>query len=186
MKKAIRIINYICVLIMIAVLVMQFMPFWTCPGCRNHTEPQQVSIVDYTWFPEHHKTITREMTDVYLEEYGEDYLDEKGKAYKFTVDDIVTGCVVVLISGAVGVFLCAILSKKAFVTWIPLLCGVTGVVDYLTMPAMKIGINNTAHLVVLAVLAVTALVGVVLGFVNWFKTKSHNYSLKPLFQKGAI
>ena len=186
MKKAIRIINYICVLIMIAVLVMQFMPFWTCPGCRNHTEPQQVSIVDYTWFPEHHKTITREMTDVYLEEYGEDYLDEKGKAYKFTVDDIVTGCVVVLISGAVGVFLCAILSKKAFVTWIPLLCGVTGVVDYLTMPAMKIGINNTAHLVVLAVLAVTALVGVVLGFVDWFKTKSHNYSLKPLFQKGAI
>ena len=110
MKLAIRIINYICVVLMVVVLVMQLMPFWVCTGCKSHKdEARWVSIAEYTWFPEHHKTLTRNMTDVYLAEYGEDYVDENGKEYKFAVDDIITPCVVVLIAGVVGVFLCGIL-----------------------------------------------------------------------------
>ena len=161
---------------MVVVLVMQFMPFWVCTDCKSHKdEARWVSIAEYTWLPEHHKTLTRNMTDVYLAEYGEDYVDENGKKYKFAVDDIVTPCVVVFIGSVVGVFLCGILAKKAFVTWIPLICGVVGTVAYATLPAMKVGYNSKVHLLLTAALALVALPGIAIGVINWIKTEGYKY-----------
>ena len=183
MKKAIRIINYICVVLMVAVLVMQFMPFWVCSGCKSHKdEARWVSVAEYTWLPEHHRTITRNMTGVYQAEYGEDYVDDNGKKYQFAVDDIITPCAVVLVTGVIGVLLCSILAKKAFVTWLPLICGVVGAVAYATLPAMKIGYNHNVHLLLTAALALVALPGVVIGVINWIKTKGHNYRF-PFIKK---
>ena len=182
MKIAIRAINYVCVLLLLAVLMTQFLPFWGCTDCKTHEEDRVVSIAEYTWFPEHHKPITKGMTDVYLTEYGQDYKDDNGKNYKFAVDDVIVTCAIVLISGALGVVLCLIFAKRAFVTLLPLACGVAGVVGYLSSPALKIGVNYNIHVILLIVTAVVALAGVIIGLVDWVKRRGYFYSILPVIK----
>lgn len=186
MKIAIRIINYICVLLLLAVLVMQFSPFWFCSDCKTHEEDRVVSIAEYTWFPEHHKPITKGMTDVYLAEYGQDYKGDNGKNYKFAVDDVIVICAMVLIPGILGVVLCFVFAKRAIMLLLPLICGVTGTVGYLISPALKIGINYHLHVILLAVTGVVALVGAILGFKDWVKRRGHYYSVAPVFKQMRL
>ena len=182
MKIAVRTINYVCVLLLLAVLMTQFLPFWGCTDCKTHEEDRVVSIAEYTWFPEHHKPITKGMTDVYLAEYGQDYKGDNGKNYKFAVDDVIVPCAIVLISGALGVVLCLVFAKRAFVTLLPLACGVAGVVGYLSSPALKIGVNYNIHVILLALTGAVALAGVIIGFADWVKRRGRFYSVLPVFK----
>lgn len=182
MKIAIKAINYVCVLLLLAVMMTQFSPFWSCSDCKTHEEDRVISIVEYTWFPEHHKPITKGMTDVYLAEYGQDYKGDNGKNYKFAVDDVIVTCAIVLISGALGTVLCLVFSKHASVSLFPLICGFAGVSGYLSSPALKIGINYNLHVILLIVTAVVALAGVIIGLVDWVKRRGHFFSILPVIK----
>ena len=85
----------VCLVMLVILLVTQFLPFWNCSNCRTHKEEDKaISIVAYTWFPEEHSPITKGMTDVYKEAYGEDYKDENGKNFKFRANDIVNPLII--------------------------------------------------------------------------------------------
>ena len=150
--------NYVCAFMCLLVLICQFLPFWNCTNCKDHEDVDKaVSIAGYVWRPDHHKPITKGMTDVYLEAYGEDLKDENGKKFKFAVDDIVLPCVVIFIGSIVGFALSLAFSQRAIVGAIPLIVGSVGTYWYLTCPAMKVGANWQIHLVAAVLTAIAAL-----------------------------
>ena len=164
--------NYICAIMCLLVLITQFLPFWNCSNCKEHKdEDKLVSVVEYVWFPHHHTPITKGMTNVYLEAYGEDYTVEEGKKYKFDVDDIVLPCVVIFVGSIVGFALTVAFSQKTVVGAIPLFVGSVGTYWYLTCPAMKVGANWQIHLVAVALMAVVALVFIIQNIMLTFRNK---------------
>ena len=151
-------------------LITQFLPFWNCSDCRTHEEEDKmVSVAGYVWLPTNHKPITKEMTDVYLEAYGEDFKGEDGKKYKFAVDDIAAPCVVIFLGSALGLVLGAMFSRRVIFRLLPLIAGSVGVFWYLSCPAMKAGANWQLHWIVAALTAVTALVLIVLHVIGKIK-----------------
>jgi hypothetical protein len=164
--------NYICAVTLVLVLITQFLPFWLCTDCKDHKDANKVvSIAEYTWFPDHHKPITKGMTNVYLDEYGQDLEDENGKKYKFAVDDIVTPLVIVFLGSIIGAVVCTVFSKYTAPALIPLLVGGIGVYWYLTCPAMKVGANWPIHVVVAGLAALAALGVLVYGVLESVKSE---------------
>lgn len=158
--------NYICAFMCLLVLITQFLPFWNCSDCREHEDVDKtVSIAEYVWFPDHHRPITKGMTDVYLEAYGEDYTDEDGKKYKFAVDDIVTPLVILLAGSIIGAVLGFVFSDKSTVALLSTIVGGVGLYWYLTCPAMKIGASWYLHLIVYALAAVAGIGALIYGFI---------------------
>lgn len=154
--------NLICAVLLLAMLITQFQPFWTCSNCKSHKEvDKEVSIAEYIWTPKHHKPITDDMTDHYRELLGEDYRDEKGKKFKFQPNDILPATVTVFLGSVVGILVCVLLRKKFFAPAIPLIVGIAGILGYTTYPALQIGHNWQTHLILAAVLAVIALIALV-------------------------
>lgn len=160
MKKSASLFSYIsnavCFLLLLVMLGTQFMPFWLCENCKNHEEAKQVSIAEYTCFPKKHSPITKGMTDVYLNIYGQDLVDEKGKPFKFQANDTVIPCVIIF---AACILTVVMLIKKPSSPWVPvfpLAAGVGGIVGYLTTAALQVGPNWQLHLIAAIVLTVAS------------------------------
>ena len=158
-----RLMNYACAIMLVLLFATQFLPFWNCTvDCKDHKEVEKtVSIAEYVWLPDHHKPITKGMTDAYMEAYGEDFMRENGKKFKFELNDIVAPLVVMFAGSVVGAVLCVMYSKRMLPAFIPLLVGSIGVYWYLTCPAMQIGENWILHLIIAALTSVVALVSIV-------------------------
>lgn len=170
MKKT-QLCNYICAFMCLLVLITQFLPFWTCSAtCKEHKEVEKVvSIAEYTWLPDHHSPITKDMTAVYKAAYGDDYTRENGKKFTFELNDIITPLVIILIGSIVGAALSIVYSRKALVALIAVVVGGTGVYWYLLCPAMKVGANWQLHLVVMALATLTGLAAVAVNVIDAFK-----------------
>lgn len=159
-----KIINYICAAMLFVLFITQLLPFWKCSNCKEHKDVDRtVSIAEYVWLPEHHKPITKGMTDVYLEAYGQDYTGENGKKYSFAVDDILVPLVVIFVGSAVGAVLCCVFSKNSLLAIIPAVVGGVGIYWYLSCPAMKVGDNWVLHLIVAIITTLTALAALAYG-----------------------
>ena len=57
--------NCVCALLLLATLVTQFLPYWTCAeNCKRHKEVEKsVSVAEYLWLPEHHAPLKNELTE---------------------------------------------------------------------------------------------------------------------------
>ena len=165
MKKIVqtRFGNHGCAVMLLLLLVTQFLPFWNCTDCKDHEDvDKMVSIAEYVWFPDHHKPITKGMTDVYLDAYGEDYTDSDGKKFKFELNDIVLPLVVMFVGSIVGAVLCVMFSERMMPAFISVAVGGTGVFWYLTNPAMQIGQNWVLHLILAVLTLVAALMTIII------------------------
>lgn len=166
MKKNIvtSVCNLICAVLLCALLITQFMPFWTCSGCKNHKDTEQtVSVAGYIWLPKHHTTLTKDMTDVYLDVYGEDYRDADGKKFKFTVNEILPYTITVFLGCVIGMVVCVLLRKKFVAGFIPLIAGIAGILGCTTYPAMQIGISLQAYFLTSIVVTVAAAFTLLIG-----------------------
>lgn len=172
-KKDKRIIlcNCISAVLLVLLLVTQFLPFYTCENCKN-SEDGTESISSYVWFPDKHRPITNELNKVYKEVYGDDYVRENGKKFKFNANDMALTPVVLFVAAVVGIVMCLIKSHKFWVTLLPLVSGGVGAWGYLTSPALQVGRNWVLHLVAALVVAVWALVPLVLEVMK--AVKEHN------------
>lgn len=168
-----RLVNYVCAIMLVLVFATQFLPFWNCTvDCKDHKDVEKtVSIAEYVWLPDHHKPITKGMTDVYMEVYGEDYTRENGKKFKFELNDIVAPLVVMFAGSIVGAALCMMYSKRMLPAFIPLAVGGIGVYWYLTCPAMQVGQNWMLHLGVAALTTVAALAAIVVHILDKLKAR---------------
>ena len=160
MKKSTSLFSYIsnavCFLLLLVMLGTQCLPFWRCEDCKNHEEAKDVSIAEYTLVPKKHSPITKGMTDVYLNIYGENLLDEKGKPFKFQANDTVIPCIIIIVACAFSV---AMLMKKPGSHWFPIFpfaAGLGGVIGYLTIAALEVGLNWQLHLIAAIVLTLAS------------------------------
>lgn len=160
MKKSASLFSYIsnavCFLLLLVMLGTQFMPFWLCEDCKNHEEAKQISIAEYTGFPKKHSPITKGMTDVYLNIYGQDLVDEKGKPFKFQPNDTVIPCVILFAVAIISIIMLIKNPGNILLPIFPLAGGVGGVVGYLTIAALQAGPNWQLHLIVAIVLTVAS------------------------------
>lgn len=157
--------NIVCALLLLATLVMQFQPFWTCIDCKTHKGvDKEISIAEYLWVPKHHEPIADDMTDLYRDIYGPDYKDPAtGRKFKFKANYILPAMLTVFIGSVVGIIGCVIFCKKFFLAGVPLVVGIAGLFGHLSYPALKVGQNAQNHLILFAVLAVVAAASLTLG-----------------------
>ena len=141
-------ISFVLVALMLALLVMQFVPFWS-------ESKGPVSISDYIWMPGDHM----ELNVTLKAQFGKDY----------RINQIVLAPAVLLVSAAAGIVI-SLLKRGKFVSYlIPIVCGVAGITAYFTYPPFKLGENWTIHAVLsIAVLAV-AVIGAVVSLLKFKK-----------------
>ena len=110
----VKYLSFALAIVILALLVMQFLPFWT-------TEKETVSINDYLWLPNEHKSVTK----LFKAE-----LDDK----KFDPIKIVLWPVLTLVLGVAGIILCFIKKDTLLPYLMTILCGLAGMLTYLTNP----------------------------------------------------
>ena len=138
----VKYLSFALAVVILALLVMQFLPFWT-------TEKETVSINDYLWMPNEHKSVTK----LFKAE-----LDDK----KFDPIKIVLWPVLTLVLGVAGIILCFIKKDTLLPYLMTILCGLTGTLTYLTNPVYQWGANWIVHLIVAIVVLVAGVAGLVL------------------------
>lgn len=137
--------NWICALLMIVLLVMQFTPFW-----HYGEAGESCSISGYVWFPSDQKDL-------------ESWLGTQADGHD--LNSFVGMPILVLVLSAVGAVLCLIKPDKGMTTLLPTLCGAVGGIAYLTTPALKLGSGWAWHLLIcIALLALG-----VCSLVQWAK-----------------
>ena len=166
MKKnnLVLISNIICTLLILVLAAMQFLPFWSCTGCKNH-EDGMISISDYLWQTKNHTPVTNKMTEVYQNHYGGNLKDENGKKWKFEANDVVTIPLVAVITGIIAFVGLVLKPKKILSTFAAFVGGAVGVFGYLTNLALQAGQNWVLHLVV--AIAVTVVSSVFLAITTY-------------------
>lgn len=145
-KNYCRVFIFLLAALMIALVALQFIPFWEC-GCKECAKGDgMASIADYIWFPSTHKDLTNTMKQVY------------GKSYE--IADIVLPPVIV-IAAAICTFIFAIPnSKNGLTALIPLCGGLAAVIGYLTERAYQMHSSWTIGLVLGIVTVVFSLIAV--------------------------
>jgi len=138
-----KICSIVCAVLMLALLVCQFVPFWTVPETG-----ETVSIGKYIWFPD-------DCGD--LEDYLQTAVHED-----FTVNELVGQPVLILVLSAVSAVLCIIKRESTPVLFAPLACGVIGIWGYLAQPALQLGGGWVIHLTICIAAAAIAAT----GFIN--------------------
>ena len=138
----VKYLSFALAIVILALLVMQFLPFWT-------TEKETVSINDYLWMPNEHKSVTK----LFKAE-----LDDK----KFDPIKIVLWPVLTLVLGVAGIILCFIEKDTLLPYLMTILCGLAGMLTYLTNPVYQWGANWIVHLIVAIVVLVAGVAGLVL------------------------
>ncbi len=171
--KITSICNFVCALLLVVTLFMQFQPFWTCSDCKTHKDvDKEISIAGYLATPRYHEPIADEMTDLYREIYGKDYKDPStGKKFKFKANDILPAMLTVLLGSVVGIVGCVLFHKRFFLAGVPLVVGVAGILGHLTYPALKVGHNAQTHLILFVVLTAVAAVSLVVGTIAAVQNK---------------
>lgn len=150
--KLTRICNIICAALMLALIVCQFLPFWTTTA-----NGEEISIQEYTWLPHHNVELDKQ----FKADIGKDY----------GINDVVLMPIVVLVIGALGVIFTVMWSKKCIIMVCPLLVGALSTYEYLTNPAFQMGNLWQLHLVLgigIALGAILPLIQCGMNVIEWF------------------
>lgn len=152
-----RIINILCVVLLIGVLVTQFLPFW------SYTDKEDaevtVSIDGYVWFPEDHKNLTKDFGEILQ-------IEEK----KQIQPNLVYESALLFVACVVSIIFLVVKSGSKFTAVLPLITGILGMKQYLGNYLYQIGQNWQLHLAVCIVLTVVAALNLVLLIVEAAKS----------------
>ena len=165
MKKSeliIKIVNIVCAVVMLALIVCQFLPFWTT------NEGVSTSVQSMCWFPT--RDAQKEVQKYFQAELGKDvYLMT---AMEHSINHLVVPALGVLAFGLLGIYFCITKSSKPINGIWSLLCGLSCVVGYLLIPAYALGANWIIHVAlggVITALSIVLLVYWVIDVIHWFK-----------------
>ena len=143
-KSRIRMLNYICAGLTMILIALQFLPFWGCYQCNTCGEGKIISINEYVWFANDHKSgLTSVLQDYYIPD--------------FRAIDVVGTSVLVQLASLVAVAMCIIYSKRLIGSAFALVAGMSCVIGYLTQPAYQMGQMWQLHLVIGVLTLLTAL-----------------------------
>ncbi len=150
--KLTRICNIICAALMLALIVCQFMPFWT-----TSTTGDSISIQEYTWLPHHNADLDKDFKANISKDYG--------------INDVVLMPIVALVVGGLGIIFTILWMKKCGIMFCPLLVGIMATYEYLFNPAFQLGAAWQLHLALgIGILlgSIIPLIQCVLHVIEWF------------------
>ena len=136
---------YVSALLLITLLVTQFVPFW---HFGEGEAAQAVSIGGYIWFPTEHTDLTSHLASL---------VDAD-----FKVNDVILFPILTLVLCAAGAVLNLIRPDSLLSGSLTALAGGSGVLAYLTAPALRLGTGWVWHLI-LALLALIAGVSAIIA-----------------------
>lgn len=139
MEKAVRIVVIILAVLMLALLALQFLPYWTVTATG-----EQVSIQEYTWLPLDNEELTEQFEDMY------------GKK-NYNLNDVVGMPVLVFFFTILTVVCTAITRGKSWVGIFPAVAGIGAIIGYLTLPVYQLNALWVAHVALGAVVTLVSL-----------------------------
>ena len=140
--------SFACALIMLVILALMFVPFWSYTGTNEDTfEPEDriTSINGYLWFPSDHSELEDAFNE--YEEGGLNALyeaspmnfDENGYLEDIDANKIAFPIGFQILFGAFGIAACLWKPKANAIALLPICCGLAGIYGYLVIPALRMG-----------------------------------------------
>ena len=120
-------LNILCVVLMLALTICQFVPFWSMDG-------QTASISGYIWFPEDHTDFTAHFEQIPGNE-------------DFKVVNLVVYNAVIMLGGLASAVLCIWKPNSVWPGALGVLCGLAGTVGYASKPVFHLGAGWQFHLI---------------------------------------
>lgn len=152
----VRVLNYICAALALVLIATQFLPFWGCYQCKTCGDGKIISILQYVWFANDHKSgLTTVLQDYYIP--------------GFKAMDVVGTSVLILLTAAFSLLLCLAKPQKLTSTLAPLAAGLCCVIGYLTQPAYQMGQLWILHLVIGIALIVVSVAIYIISFCTAYK-----------------
>lgn len=118
----------VCGVLMALLLALQFTPFWYYGEAG-----ESCSISGYVWFPTDQKAL-------------ESWLTSQTEAHN--LNSFVVGPILTLLLSAVGAVVCLFAPHKGATPFVPAVCGLTGMIGYMTTPALKLGTGWIWHFLI--------------------------------------
>ncbi len=119
--------NILCVVLMLALVICQFVPFWSLDG-------QTASISGYIWFPEDHADFTA-------------HFEQTPGNEDFKVVNLVLYNVVIMLGGLASAVLCIWKPHSAWPGALGVLCGLAGTIGHTSKPVFHLGSGWQFHLI---------------------------------------
>lgn len=140
-------INIVCAVLMFALLICQFVPFWNLDG-------ETSSIGGYVWFPDDHSTFTSHFQETLND----------GDFYSGSIAGI---NVLIMLACVAGVVFCIKNLEDFWPVVFPVACGILGLYQYLAISVFRLGNNWGIHLVICIAMLVMAIV----TFIVWIRDR---------------
>ncbi len=181
-----RIMNWICVLLILVMVAMLFTPYWQYTTKEKNPETGKreevtkvLSINDYVWFPREHKEMTKEFEAIYDQINKDNGITNKEDKIEFWINDMVLMPALVLMLGVVLGIVSLWYSHVPFSSLLALILGGFGIYGYVACPeygficplpefveTAVVG-NPLIHIIISGITAAVGLAGVV-----WFIIKT--------------
>lgn len=140
--------NLLCLVLMLALVVCQFLPFWTYEG-------EQVSIQEYVWMP---------TANAHFEEYFEAATGEE-----YNINHLVTSPVMTIIFCGAGILLCCLKPAAIYTDIVALLGGLFASYGYLFKSILRLGNLWGLHLtlaILICIVSICAMIPLIKEFIE--------------------
>ncbi len=151
-QKTVKILTFVLVIVMLAMLVMQFQPFWS-------TEGDEASLAGYIWFPKEHRTLTKYFKNLYANDFN----------LVFKMNNIFPVPVMVFACCVLGVLVCLWKLGHWYSFLIPMLGGFYGAQGYLSQRIFQLGQNWQIHLTLCVLILLLGVAGLVFSLLPMLK-----------------
>lgn len=164
-KSLSQICLYICIVLCLALIVTQFLPFWTNEVSVKNEEGERsnqevtLSIWGYLSFPE--EDTQKQFGKIFTSEFGDE----------FSLNNIAGTACLILGLGILSIIFILLKSDKPWTFMFPLACGISGVVGYLSEPVLQIGNLWIVHLILSGLVVAACIypcIHFIIGIKRWF------------------
>lgn len=151
--------SIVCSVLMLAIFVLMFVPFWSYEGMNEETfEPENriVSINGYLWFPSDHDGV---------EDVFNAPVDGVPVETQTDANTIALPIGMQILFAGFGIVLCIWKAKSSAVALLPIACGAFGIYGYIFVDALRLGVTGVwvASLVLSILALVLGIVRIILG-----------------------
>ncbi len=159
--KLSRIICIAAAAMMLIMLVVQFLPFWSA-------NEDTVSVMGYVALPKAHTGINKFFQNMFKTDFG----------IKFSMKYIYPMPVVVFFSCILGIFMCVKTYGKFLSFVLPTVAGIYGAQGYLLNIVFRYGMNWQLHLIVCILLSVVGIGGMLVSVMPMLQDMAKDFSQK--------
>lgn len=156
---------FICIALCLALIVTQFLPFWSAEVSVKNADGDRVaqqkslSVWGFLSFPENdvQKQFAKSFTSTFRDDYN--------------INDVAATACLILGLGILSIVFILLKSDKALTFIFPMACGISGIYGYLTQPVLQKGNLWILPVIISGLIIATALIPCIkffTGIKGWF------------------